>query len=148
MFGQASDDVIKQAQALRQNFRLSVRGSLLRQRPLHMSIHEYEFHSLPAQDKTKTSPKRSPIFHKLSQSIINSDRVTKHPSSNRSLKHEVYAMPFSVKTIEQSDFRTKERDVFIKKHKFALNLHLPMPEYRPISQESIISKSSAYINKY
>ncbi|OMJ72826.1 hypothetical protein SteCoe_28627 [Stentor coeruleus] len=145
MLGQASDNVIKQAQALRQNFRVHVRGNLHRQRPLHLSTHEYEFQSLPPQDKPKASPKRSPVLHKHSLSIT-TDRVSKYPTSKKTLKYSFYHIPLTVKTIDHSDFRTKEREVFIKRQKHALDLHLPVPEYRPISQESFISKSSVFIH--
>ena len=160
MTSKASNDVIKQAQSLRQHFKMSIGRSICRQRPLQMSKKDYEFDSLPI----RRSPASKHKLHKLTtisriypyigpgSNIFKITNSKKHINSFTSPKFVKCESPlndtdcFKVSPQREdyfSDKETKMKNTFIrKKQKFAIHLTIPDAVYVPATCESTMSRSS------
>ena len=125
----ASNDVIRQAQALRQNFKLYFRSNILKQKPLPLNTHEMTF----------------PIFSSPNLKNKGSPHLPRRVSNLYSLAKKK-KIPVSVKSLVVTEEKAKNELFIEKKHKFALYLRLPMPEDGPVSQESNDGISSTVIH--
>ena len=139
----ASNDVIRQAQALRQNFKLYFRSNILKQKPLPLNTHEMTF---PIFNSPNLKNKGSPHLPRLHISMNYSEKIVKRRVSNLYSLAKKKKIPVSVKSLVVTEEKAKNELFIEKKHKFALYLRLPMPEDGPVSQESNDGISSTVIH--
>jgi hypothetical protein len=143
----SSTEVIKKAQALRQNFR-----SMLPSKPpgkapsLNLPTKSYEFKDLPSEKPMKSLAK---IFHYKLKSTSPKDLS---PTQVRSkyLKEKPFSIPSPKKYLKALNSSIKEEpsvnpfEYFQPvKYKIKINLHLPI--CRPITRDAALSKSSKHL---
>jgi hypothetical protein len=129
---QASNEVIKQAHALRQSYKQNFLRKISKKTEPGIGCHEYVLKDVPVRLETKK--KRFVCLPKLNFLANSSNRTFKTLCIDPYPKLDLSNLLFSVKTLETSETKISNSYFTKKKPRFSINLKLPTVKCKPPSQ--------------